>query len=199
MRLDPAVSTDTRLTFCSTGILLQNSLMPACRYHVRLDPAVSTDTRLLFCTTGILLRRLAGDPRLASVSHVVVDEVHERSLQGDFLLALLKRLVALRAGTPAPLKLVLMSATIDAAQLAAYCGGCAKMAAQGRTFPVEQLFLEDVYERTGYRLADDAPAALRRGRGGGMQRQAEKQGGAPSAHLCAYLLPIVVPIFCPSL
>lgn len=55
------------------------------------------DTRLLFCTTGILLRRLSGDPQLASVSHVIVDEVHERTLQGDFLLALLKRLVLVRS------------------------------------------------------------------------------------------------------
>lgn len=63
---------------------------------MRLDPAVCRDTRLLFCTTGILLRRLAGDPQLLSVSHVIVDEVHERTLQGDFLLALLKRLVLVR-------------------------------------------------------------------------------------------------------
>ena len=51
-------------------------------YHVRLDAATSRDTRLLFCTTGILLRRLAGDPGLLAVSHVLVDEVHERTLQG---------------------------------------------------------------------------------------------------------------------
>ena len=55
-------------------------------YHVRLDAAYTRATRLLFCTTGILLRRLAGDPGLAAVSHVVVDEVHERSLDNDFLL-----------------------------------------------------------------------------------------------------------------
>lgn len=52
-------------------------------YHVRLDAATSRDTRLLFCTTGILLRRLAGDPALLAVSHVLVDEVHERTLQGE--------------------------------------------------------------------------------------------------------------------
>lgn len=44
-------------------------------YHVRLDAAASRSTRLLFCTTGILLRRMASDPHLASVSHVIVDEV----------------------------------------------------------------------------------------------------------------------------
>ena len=50
---------------------------------MRLDAASCRDTRLLFCTTGILLRRLAGDPALLAVSHVLVDEVHERTLQGE--------------------------------------------------------------------------------------------------------------------
>lgn len=43
-------------------------------YHVRLDAAATSSTRLLFCTTGILLRRLASDPRLSSITHIVVDE-----------------------------------------------------------------------------------------------------------------------------
>ena len=47
----------------------------AAGYHVRLDAATTAATRLLFCTTGILLRRLASDPALARVSHVIVDEV----------------------------------------------------------------------------------------------------------------------------
>lgn len=51
-------------------------------YHVRLDAAQTSATRLLFCTTGILLRRLASDPALRGVSHALVDEVHERTLQG---------------------------------------------------------------------------------------------------------------------
>jgi hypothetical protein len=55
-------------------------------YHVRLDAATTPATRLLFCTTGILLRRLAGDPALAGVTHVLVDEVHERTLQGGWQL-----------------------------------------------------------------------------------------------------------------
>ncbi len=55
-------------------------------YSVRLDAAVTGDTKLLFCTTGILLRRLVSDPALVEVSHVIVDEVHERTLQGMCLL-----------------------------------------------------------------------------------------------------------------
>lgn len=62
-------------------------------YSVRLDSRRSIRTRLLFCTTGILLRRLLSDPELIGVSHVIVDEVHERSLESDLLLLLLRRLL----------------------------------------------------------------------------------------------------------
>lgn len=48
-------------------------------YQIRLESKTSSSTRLMFCTTGILLRRLAGDPLLPEVTHIVVDEVHERS------------------------------------------------------------------------------------------------------------------------
>lgn len=50
-------------------------------YQVRLDAATTKDTRLLFCSTGILLRRLHGDPLLQSVSYVIIDEIHERTLE----------------------------------------------------------------------------------------------------------------------
>ncbi|EFJ53272.1 hypothetical protein VOLCADRAFT_86387 [Volvox carteri f. nagariensis] len=168
-------------------------------YHVRLGAAVTRHTRLTFCTTGILLRRLAGDPSLHGVTHVVVDEVHERSLQSDFLIALLRDLLAARRaqqqqqqqpeGTegadsplppppPAPaLKVVLMSATLDAKLFANYFGGCPVLHAAGRTFPVSRLFLEDVYEATEYRLASDAPAALRRRGPGAAQVYAQRLGG----------------------
>ena len=139
---------------------------------------MTADTHLTFCTTGILLRRLSADPLLATVTHVVVDEVHERSLQSDFLLALLKRLVVERrlTGMP-PLKVVLMSATIDLDLLSDYFGGVPAMTAEGRTFPVSQVFLEDVYAMTSYRLAEDSPAALRAHHDGSFKRQSEKQAG----------------------
>ena len=56
------------------------------------------EQRLLFCTTGILLRRLESDPNLLGVSHVVVDEVHERSIDSDFLLIVLRELLRRRSG-----------------------------------------------------------------------------------------------------
>ena len=62
-------------------------------YQIRLESKTSSSTRLLFCTTGILLRRLESDPDLSDVSHVIVDEVHERSEESDFLLMILRDLV----------------------------------------------------------------------------------------------------------
>lgn len=66
------------------------------------------DTCCLCSTTGVLLRRLIGDPSLAGTTHVVVDEVHERSLDSDFLLVLLKvNLPLLNLHAPAPLVIIL--------------------------------------------------------------------------------------------
>ena len=59
-------------------------------YQIRLETKSSASTRLLFCTTGILLRRLENDPQLSLVTHIVVDEVHERSEDSDFLLMILR-------------------------------------------------------------------------------------------------------------
>lgn len=50
-------------------------------YQIRLESKMSSNTRLTFCTTGILLQRLSGDPNLTSVTHIIVDEVHERSAE----------------------------------------------------------------------------------------------------------------------
>lgn len=58
-------------------------------YKIRGESKAGADTRLLFCTTGLLLRRMQGDPHLDELTHLVVDEVHERHLDADFLLALL--------------------------------------------------------------------------------------------------------------
>jgi ATP-dependent RNA helicase DHX36 len=61
-------------------------------YAIRLDSCASSATKVLFCTTGILLRRLQSDPLMDKVSHVIVDEVHERDLNSDFLLIILRDL-----------------------------------------------------------------------------------------------------------
>jgi len=115
------------------------------------------ETRITFVTTGVLLRRLqtSGGSKddivaaLADVSHVVVDEVHERSLDTDFLLVLLKDVLTSRKD----LKVILMSATLDAGVFEDYFGATstvAKIGIQGRTYPVEDYYLDDVIRLTGF-------------------------------------------------
>eukprot|EP00937_MAST-01D_sp_MAST-1D-sp2_P001198 g1198.t1 len=90
-------------------------------YQVRGEAQCSRDTRLLFCTTGVLLRKLQSDPSLQNVSHVIVDEVHERDLQSDFLLIVLRRLLQSHAHrSERPLRVILMSATLDAERFSRY-------------------------------------------------------------------------------
>ncbi|XP_024015493.1 DExH-box ATP-dependent RNA helicase DExH7, chloroplastic isoform X2 [Eutrema salsugineum] len=145
---------------CESSPGLDDSLVG---YQVRLESARSDKTRLLFCTTGILLRKLAGDKTLDDVTHIIVDEVHERSLLGDFLLIILKSLIEKQSGdnTSRRLKVILMSATVDADLFSKYFAHCPVITAEGRTHPVTTHFLEEIYERTRYLLAPDSPAALR--------------------------------------
>ncbi|CAH1431364.1 unnamed protein product [Lactuca virosa] len=117
-------------------------------YKVRLEGIKGRDTRLLFCTTGILLRRLLVDRNLKDVTHVIVDEIHERGMNEDFLLIVLKELLPRRP----ELRLVLMSATLDANLFSTYFGGVPVVQIPGFTHPVHSYFLEDVLETTGYRL-----------------------------------------------
>jgi ATP-dependent RNA helicase DHX57 len=115
-------------------------------YVVRGDTAVCRDTRLLFCTFGILLRQLQSDGALDSISHIVIDEVHERNLDGDILMGLLRESL----DTNPHLNVILMSATLDADRFAVYWGNSPRLHIPGRTFPVQDYMLEDVLERTGY-------------------------------------------------
>ncbi|XP_031124357.1 DExH-box ATP-dependent RNA helicase DExH7, chloroplastic isoform X2 [Ipomoea triloba] len=133
-------------------------------YQVRLDSARSERTKLLFCTTGILLRMISGNKDLSGITHIIVDEVHERSLLGDFLLIVLRNLVEKQSahGTP-KLKVILMSATVDSHLFSQYFGHCPVITAQGRTHPVSSYFLEDIYENINYRLASDSPASMNYG------------------------------------
>jgi len=113
---------------------------------------MSRKTRLLLCTTGVLLRRLQCDPDLASVSHVFVDEVHERDLNTDFLLIILKDLMQRRKS----LRLVLMSATLNAEAFANFFGEAAIMSIPGRAHPVEEFRLEDALQVTGWTVRDES-------------------------------------------
>ena len=85
-------------------------------YQIRMKKVAGTKTLLTFCTTGILLRKMLDNPRLDGVTHVVLDEVHERNINSDFLLVILRDLLIVRPD----LRVVLMSATLDADQFASY-------------------------------------------------------------------------------
>jgi ATP-dependent helicase HrpB len=99
-------------------------------YQVRFEEAVGPRTRLRFVTEGILTRRLLSDPDLKGVAAVVLDEFHERHLDSDLALALLKRLQQTRP----ELRIVVMSATLDAAPVAHYLQDCPVLRSEGRQF-----------------------------------------------------------------
>ncbi|XP_052179750.1 DExH-box ATP-dependent RNA helicase DExH3-like [Diospyros lotus] len=124
------------------------SLGESVGYKVRLEGMKGRDTRLLFCTTGILLRRLLVDRNLKGITHVVVDEIHERGMNEDFLLIVLKDLLPRRP----ELRLILMSATLNAELFSSYFGGAPMLHIPGFTYPVRSLFLENILEMTGYSL-----------------------------------------------
>nr|WP_255216162.1 ATP-dependent helicase HrpB [Pseudenhygromyxa sp. WMMC2535] len=102
-------------------------------YRVRFESAGSKHTRIWFMTEGVLLRRLREDPELEGVAAVILDEFHERSLDADLLLAMLRRLQRRRED---PLELIVMSATLDAEPVADYLGA-ERLRSEGRSFPVE--------------------------------------------------------------
>jgi len=99
-------------------------------YQVRFEEAVGPRTRLRFVTEGILTRRLLSDPSLKGVDAVVLDEFHERHLDSDLALALLKRLQRTRP----ELRIVVMSATLEADPVARFLGGCPIVRSEGTRF-----------------------------------------------------------------
>jgi ATP-dependent helicase HrpB len=111
-------------------------------YQVRFEEIASARTRLRFVTEGVLTRRLLSDPKLARIGCIVLDEFHERHLQADLALALLRRL---QLTSRSDLRLVAMSATLDAGAVARYLGDCPSLRSEGRLFPVrvEHLARED--------------------------------------------------------
>ncbi|KDP36104.1 hypothetical protein JCGZ_08748 [Jatropha curcas] len=121
-------------------------------YHIRLEEKRSAETRLLFCTTGVLLRQLIQDPELTGVTHLLVDEIHERGMNEDFLLIILRDLLPRRPD----LRLILMSATINAGLFSKYFGNAPTIHILGFTFPVTELFLEDILEKSRYKIQSES-------------------------------------------
>lgn len=139
-------------------------------YHVRFDAKLPNPSgSILFCTTGILLQQLqnAHDEVYDRVSHLVIDEVHERDMIIDFLLVILKKTMALRVaqGRKVP-RVILMSATIDAERFSEYFKNslpsevptdCPSLNVPGRAFPVKERYLADVLQELEH---DHGPGAL---------------------------------------
>jgi ATP-dependent helicase HrpB len=155
-------------------------------YATRMDSKRSAATRVTVVTEGIFVARIQADPELAGVSAVLFDEVHERSLDGDFGLALaLDAQGALRPD----LRLVAMSATLDGARFSALMGSVPVIESAGRSHPLELRYLG----RSGDGRIEDAMAsavrqALREAEGGVLaflpgvgeiERTAERLEGLP--------------------
>ncbi|KAI0932374.1 hypothetical protein AcW2_001025 [Taiwanofungus camphoratus] len=133
-------------------------------YSIRLESNVSSRTCLAFVTNGIALRMLEGGTgqggqgtAFDEITHIIIDEVHERTIESDFLLIVLKSLLQERPS----LKIVLMSATVEAEKISNYFGGTSILYVPGRTFPVDVRYLEDAIEFTGWTIAENSPYARR--------------------------------------
>lgn len=124
-----------------------------CGYQVRFEAKVSPATQLRFVTEGILARRLRDDPDLSGVAMVILDEFHERHIDTDVCLALLRH----RQLKGHPIRIGVMSATLAADPIAAYLD-CSPLTCEGRTFPVH---IEHQPRATDKPLQHQVAAALR--------------------------------------
>lgn len=125
-------------------------------YRVRFEQRGDAATRLWFLTEGVLGRQLTRDPFLEHVGIVVLDEFHERHLQGDVALAVVREL---QETVRPDLKLVVMSATLETDRLAAYLGDCPVLTSEGRVYPVQIEYDKEPDDRP---LAGRVATAVRR-------------------------------------
>lgn len=117
-------------------------------YSVRYEERSSAETRLRFVTEGVLLQRLTAERAPAQIGAVVLDEFHERHVESDLNLMLLRR----RLAEDPALRLVVMSATLDGEAISRYLGNCPRLRSEGRVYPIE------VRHAT---VPDDRPLELR--------------------------------------
>uniref|UniRef100_A0A3B4B657 Helicase ATP-binding domain-containing protein n=1 Tax=Periophthalmus magnuspinnatus TaxID=409849 RepID=A0A3B4B657_9GOBI len=145
------VTQPRRISAVSVAHRVAQEMGPALKrsvgYQVRLEsrPPEHSGGALLFLTVGVLLKKIQSNPSLRGVSHVVVDEVHERDINTDLLLALLR--TSLEENPD--LQVVLMSATGDNHRLSHYFGGCPVVKVPGFMHPVRDRYLEDVLREMG--------------------------------------------------
>ncbi|SDU06920.1 ATP-dependent helicase HrpB [Verrucomicrobium sp. GAS474] len=116
-------------------------------YQIRFDRVCSDRTRIRFVTEGLLLRQMLGDPRLDGVSVLVFDEFHERHLYTDLTLA---RALDMQKRLRPDLKIIVMSATLEAGSLETYLAPCRSLSSAGRTFPVTHEYLDKPVDTDRY-------------------------------------------------
>lgn len=112
-------------------------------YQIRLESSVSQDTNCIFLTPGVFLRYLmSGNPEslFRNITHILVDEAHERAKENDFLLTSIKE----HFNANPNLKLIIMSATMDTGVFANYFGACDEISISTKQFDVEEIYLEDI-------------------------------------------------------
>lgn len=123
-------------------------------HQIRFEDRCGPRTVVKFMTDGVLLAETRRDPQLRQYDTLIVDEAHERSLNIDFILGYLKRLLERRND----LKVIISSATLDAATFSNFFGGAPVISVAGRTYPVEDVFLPPLRETE--RLADHVLRAV---------------------------------------
>ncbi|XP_065358761.1 ATP-dependent DNA/RNA helicase DHX36 [Calliphora vicina] len=140
------------------------SLGSSVGYQIRLENRLPRDYgSILYCTTGILLQKMQTNPLMISINIIVLDEIHERSVETDLLMALLKKILPHRPD----LKVILMSATVSEETFCEYFNNCFTLHIEGTLFPVEVLYLEDILQETGFTgFQKPAHAQNSHGRGG---------------------------------
>ncbi|EFA00345.2 dosage compensation regulator isoform X1 [Tribolium castaneum] len=131
-------------------------------YSVRFESVLPRPYgSIMFCTVGVLLKKLENG--LRGVSHVIVDEIHERDVNSDFIMVVLRDMIH----TYPDLRVILMSATIDTSLFSKYFNNCPVVEIAGRTYPVQQYFLEDCVELTGFVPPTETRKRKAGGGGGG--------------------------------
>lgn len=112
-------------------------------YQIRLESTISPDTNCIFLTPGVFLRYLTGDhpeKLFNNITHILIDEAHERAKENDFLLTFIKEHINANPN----LRLIIMSATIDTAVFSNYFGGCKEILIAVQQFNVQEFYLENI-------------------------------------------------------
>ncbi|KAK6930847.1 DEAD/DEAH box helicase domain [Dillenia turbinata] len=109
-------------------------------YAIRFEDRTSEKTRIKYLTDGVLLRESLSNPELNQYSVIILDEAHERSLNTDILLGMMKRLIKLRASN---LKVLITSATLDGEKVSKFFSNCPVLTVPGKLFPVEIIYSKE--------------------------------------------------------